>query len=162
MVLDGLSDDDVARAMRTQQVQKTGGSDFLPCYQHKIVAISVLLRTEKSLKLWSLGNIDSKEQDLVARFFSGVEKHTPVLVSWNGGGFDLPVLHYRSLLHGVNSSKYWEHGENDTSFRYNSYLSRYHWAPYRYHGYIVRIQSPGQRHLLTRSQYCWVFQANRI
>jgi predicted PolB exonuclease-like 3'-5' exonuclease len=33
----------------------------------------------------------------VVRFFDGIDKFTPELVSWNGGGFDLPVLHYRAL-----------------------------------------------------------------
>ena len=37
------------------------------------------------------------ERELVERFFDGIEKFTPELVSWNGGGFDLPVLHYRAL-----------------------------------------------------------------
>ena len=27
--------------------------------------------------------------------------YTPDLVTWNGGGFDLPVLHYRALRHGI-------------------------------------------------------------
>ena len=45
-------------------------------------------------------------------FFAGIEKYTPNLVSWNGGGFDLPVLHYRALLHGVNASRYWEIGNH--------------------------------------------------
>ena len=47
-------------------------------------------------------------------------------MSWNGGGFDLPVLHYRALLHGVQAPRYWETGEDDQSFRWNNYLSRYH------------------------------------
>ena len=47
--------------------------------------------------------------------------------SWNGGGFDLPVLHYRALLHGVQAPRYWEMGDEDTAFRYNNYLSRFHW-----------------------------------
>ena len=42
---------------------------------------------------------DAPERELITRFFEGLEKHTPDLVTWNGGGFDLPVLHYRSLLH---------------------------------------------------------------
>ena len=46
-----------------------------------------------------------------------VEKHTPQLVTWNGGGFDLPVLHYRGLRHGVGASKYWDMGEDDREFR---------------------------------------------
>ena len=56
-----------------------------------------------------------------------MEKFTPDLVSWNGAGFDLPVLHYRCLLHGVTAARYWEMGDSDHSFRFNNYLSRFHW-----------------------------------
>jgi 3'-5' exonuclease len=64
---------------------------------------------------------------LLERFFEGIERYTPELVSWNGGGFDLPVLHYRCMRHGVRAARYWEHGDEDSSFRYNNYLSRFHW-----------------------------------
>ena len=47
-------------------------------------------------------------------------------MSWNGNGFDLPVLHYRGLLHGVSAPRYWETGDEDSSFRWNNYLNRYH------------------------------------
>ena len=50
----------------------------------------------------------------------------PQLVSWNGGGFDLPVLHYRGLRHGVVAGKYWDMGDDDREFKYNNYISRYH------------------------------------
>jgi hypothetical protein len=62
----------------------------------------------------------------VQRFFEGIEKYTPQLVSWNGGGFDLPVLHYRGLLHGVQARRYWDQGDDDRDFRFNNYISRYH------------------------------------
>ena len=61
------------------------------------------------------------------RFFDGVARYSPELVSWNGQGFDLPVLHYRALLHGINAERYWETGDSDREFRYNNYLSRFHW-----------------------------------
>jgi predicted PolB exonuclease-like 3'-5' exonuclease len=47
-------------------------------------------------------------------------------VSWNGGGFDLPVLHYRALKHGIEAPRYWETGDSDRDFRWNNYLNRYH------------------------------------
>ena len=47
-------------------------------------------------------------------------------MSWNGGGFDLPVLHYRGLVHGVQASKYWDMGEDDREYKWNNYISRYH------------------------------------
>ena len=49
------------------------------------------------------------------------------MVTWNGGGFDLPVIHYRSLLHGIVSHQYWETGNEDQAFRWNNYLNRYHY-----------------------------------
>lgn len=123
--LHGLSDDDVARAvfhMRRQQ----SGSDFLRHHMHKIVAISAVLRTRDQIKVWSLGSAESSEEDLLQRFYSGIERYTPRLISWNGGGFDLPVIHYRSLLYPINAAHYWETGQNDNSFRYNNYHGRFH------------------------------------
>lgn len=121
-----VSDSDVAKAMAFRQLQRQG-SDFLPLYQHKVVAISVVLGGSNDLKIWSLGSPASGEAELVQRFFDGLDKYSPELVSWNGSGFDLPVLHYRSLLHGISSARYWETGDEDRSFRYNNYLSRFHW-----------------------------------
>ncbi len=123
--LHGLSDDDVARAVFQMRRQQSGG-DFLRHHLHRIVAVSAVLRSGQQFKVWSLGDIDADEEDLLQRFFSGLERYTPRLVSWNGGGFDLPVIHYRSLLYPLNAAHYWETGQNDSSFRYNNYLSRYH------------------------------------
>ncbi len=123
--LDGLSDQDVANVMFHKRRQETGG-DFLRLHLQRIVAISVVLRNSDTLRVWSLGEPDASEAELVQRFFDGIDRFTPTLVSWNGGGFDLPVLHYRALLHGVQAPRYWESGEDDQSFRWNNYLSRFH------------------------------------
>jgi predicted PolB exonuclease-like 3'-5' exonuclease len=127
-LLDGgdLADEDIARAMIFQRLQQAD-TDFLPLYQHRIVAISVVLQARDELKVWSLGDLESSEAELIQRFFDGLDRYTPQLVSWNGGGFDLPVLHYRSLHRRIQSPRYWETGDEDRSFRYNNYLSRFHW-----------------------------------
>lgn len=124
--LDGLSDQDVGTAMGFMRQQATG-SEFLPLHLHRIVAISVALRTGDTFRVWSLGDRDSDEAELVKRFFDGIERYAPELVSWNGSGFDLPVLQYRALKHGIQAPRYWETGDTDRDFRYNNYLSRYHW-----------------------------------
>ena len=124
--LEGLSDEDVARIMFNKRREETGDSDFLKLNQHRVCAISAVFRQGKSVRVWSLGDPDSPEEELISRFFDGIEKYTPTLVSWNGGGFDLPVLHYRALRHGIRSPRYWETGSDDQSFRWNNYLSRYH------------------------------------
>src|SRR3989304_8960888 len=124
--LEGLNDRDTAEAMFAQRRQQTGGNEFLRHHLHKIVAISVVLRTGDKISVWSLGDKDSDEQEIVQRFFDGIERYTPMLVSWNGRGFDLPVLHYRAMLHGISAPRYWETGGDDQSFKWNNYISRYH------------------------------------
>jgi len=124
--LDGLSDEDAATAMSFKR-QQAVGHEFLPLHQHRVVAISVALRTADSFRVWTLGDEDADEKEIVGRFFDGIGKYTPDLVSWNGGGFDLPVLHYRALKLGVQAPRYWENGQNDRDFKWNNYLSRYHW-----------------------------------
>jgi 3'-5' exonuclease len=124
--LDGLADEQVASAMFALRRQATG-SDFLPLEQQRVVAISCALRSRDGFCLWSLGEPDASEAQLVQRFFDGIDKFSPDLVSWNGAGFDLPVLTYRGLLGGVRAARFWETGDADNAFRYNNYLSRFHW-----------------------------------
>jgi len=124
--LEGLSDKDVIKAIEHLRTQQTG-SGFMPHYMQQIVAISAVLSTGNTFKVWSLGEKESSEKELLERFFAGLEKYNPTIVSWNGGGFDLPVIHYRALLHGVEAHHYWQTGDEDTSFRYNNYLGRFHW-----------------------------------
>jgi predicted PolB exonuclease-like 3'-5' exonuclease len=123
--LDNLSDSEVAEAMFLLRREKTG-NDFLPTHLQRIVAISVVLRADRKLSVWSLGDLESSEKDLIQRFYDGLERYKPTLVSWNGSGFDLPVLHYRSLLHKIAAPFYWDTGENNPDFKWNNYLSRYH------------------------------------
>ena len=123
--LPDLSDEDAGKAMLHLRQQKTG-SEFLPLHLHRICAISVVMRHADKVKVWSLGEPHAPESELVQRFFDGIDKFLPTLVSWNGGGFDLPVLHYRALLHGIQAPRYWDKGSDDREFKWNNYLSRYH------------------------------------
>jgi len=75
-----------------------------------VVAISVAMRTRDGFKAWSLGEPDAPEAELVRRFFDGIERYSPTLLSWNGSGFDLPVLHYRAMRHSLQAHRYWEMG----------------------------------------------------
>ncbi|MCB6182461.1 3'-5' exonuclease [Leeia sp. TBRC 13508] len=106
--------------------RESHGNDFLPHYLQRIVAISCVLRSDAGLKVWSLGEEGEDEGSLVKRFFDGVGRYTPQLVSWNGSGFDLPVLHYRAMVNGVAAPRYWDLGEDDREFKWNNYISRYH------------------------------------
>jgi 3'-5' exonuclease len=124
--LEGLSDKHIGYVMQTRRRQDSG-TDFLSLEQQRVVAISVALRTRDTFKVWSLGDPSASEAEIIQRFYDGIDRFLPDLVSWNGGGFDLPVLHYRALRHGIQAPRYWEVGEEDTSFRFNNYLNRFHW-----------------------------------
>ncbi|UCV14082.1 3'-5' exonuclease [Quatrionicoccus australiensis] len=125
----GLSDDEVAELAFQQRRARTG-NDFLQLHLQRVVTISCVLRTSDGLKVWSLSEPDLDEGAIIQRFFDGIEKFTPQIVSWNGSGFDLPVLHYRGMLHGVAAPRYWDMGEGDYAdsreFKWNNYISRYH------------------------------------
>lgn len=124
---DSIADEDVERVMATKRREKTGGSEFLPCHQHRIVAISAVWRGRDEFKVSTFGDAQSTEAEIISGFFRMIEKYTPTLVSWNGTGFDLPVLHYRSLINGVDAGRYWDMGEDDRDMKWDNYIQRYHW-----------------------------------
>lgn len=124
--VDGLNDEEVARVMFTKQ-RELRDTDFLPLHLHRVIVISIVLRTGDDLKVWSLGSKDSTEKETISRFFAGIEQYTPTLVSWNGSGFDLPVLNHRCLILGVAAPRYWDVGDQDREFRWNNYVNRYHY-----------------------------------
>lgn len=124
--LAALSDADVLAIMQNERLADTG-STFMRHHLQKIAAISVALKHGGQFALWSLGEEASDEAELIRRFFQGIDKYSPTLVSWNGSGFDLPVLQYRALIHGIDAQRYFEIGDDDRDFRYNNYLSRFHW-----------------------------------
>ena len=64
-------------------------------------ACSVTTRAFASRR-WASPTIPSAA--LLAGFFKTIERYTPKLVSWNGSGFDLPVLHYRSPILGARAA----------------------------------------------------------
>ncbi|MDB5823335.1 MAG: 3-5 exonuclease [Herminiimonas sp.] len=120
-----LSDAEVAQAAFAARREKSG-TDFLQHHLHRVAAISCVFRDDDGFRVRSIGNLSDGEPKLVNDFFRIIDKYTPQLVSWNGGGFDLPVLNYRALIHGVCAARFWEAGNEDRDFKWNSYLARYH------------------------------------
>jgi len=119
-----LSDEAVAEAAFEARRQRTGGSDFLPFHQQRVLCISCALHTAEGFRVFSL--YGENEARNIQRFFDGVERYTPTLVSWNGSGFDLPTLNHRALVRGVQAIRFWEQGDDDREFKWNNYISRYH------------------------------------
>lgn len=119
---DDLPDQEVAEIAFQRRRTQTG-SDFLPPHLQKVAVIACVLREGEGIKVFSLGE---PERDAIQRFFDGIEKLVPQLVSWNGRGFDLPVLVHRGLIHGVGAATFWDTGDDNKDFRWNNYINRFH------------------------------------
>ena len=122
--LEGMADAEVWAAMKTLRIAARG-NDFQPVHLQRVVAISAVLRAGDVLRCWSIGEEATPEGELIQRFFDGIDKYRPVLVSWNGGGFDLPVLQHRGLIHNVTAPRYWDTGQVDRETKWDNYLGRY-------------------------------------
>ena len=120
-----LPDQDVAEvAFQKRRVQS--GTDFLALHLHRVVVISCVLRNDDGVKLFSLGEPEVDEAAAIQRFFEGINRYVPQLVSWNGRGFDLPVLANRALIHGVTAACFWDTGADNKDFKWSNYINRFH------------------------------------
>jgi predicted PolB exonuclease-like 3'-5' exonuclease len=124
--IDASVDDADVLAWFMQRRRAASGNDFAPLHLQQVVAIACALRDSAGIRIWSIGDAADPEPELIRRFFDGIEKYSPQLVSWNGGGFDLPVLNHRALIHGITAARYWDWGDDDREYRFNNYLARFH------------------------------------
>ena len=147
-------DDAGVVAWFSQRRRASGGSDFAPLHLQQVVAIGCVLRDAAGVRVWSVGEASDPEPELIRRFFDGIEKYTPQLVSWNGGGFDLPVLNHRALIHGITASRYWDWGDDDKEFRYNNYLARFHTRHLDLMDVVAQYQSRASAGLDAMARLC--------
>jgi predicted PolB exonuclease-like 3'-5' exonuclease len=105
------------------------GDEFAKLPFHQLVAISYLearlVPTPDGPSyainiLRSGGDLQSTEEQLIQGMFRYIEQKKPRLVTFNGRGFDLPVLKYRALKYGV-SAPWFARGES----RFDNYSYRY-------------------------------------
>ncbi len=120
-----MSDTQVVEAALAAR-RESHGNDFLPLHLQQVAVVGCVFRDDNGFRVKTLGHAGDPESTLISGFFKTIERYTPRLVSWNGSGFDLPVLHYRSLIHGVQAPRYWETGEDDRDFKFSNYINRYH------------------------------------
>ena len=99
------TDAEVAAAMLERRREESNGkTDFLKPAWHRVVAVGAALVTlagvsvEARIAAWA--GVD--ERRLLTQFLAFLRKR-PQLVSWNGSGFDMPVIRYRCLLHGIGA-----------------------------------------------------------
>lgn len=104
-----LTDDEAYERMRDQLRRESDGrSDFFPHSVHVPISIALggagpdyVLEAVEVLRAEALG-----EAGIVREFWARLERFDGLLVSFNGRGFDLPVLELQALRHGCTAPRY--------------------------------------------------------
>jgi predicted PolB exonuclease-like 3'-5' exonuclease len=101
-------------------------SDFFPVPYHIPIAIATLQADQdyRILALGCLGADRFSEEELIARFWQLFE-NAQTLVTFNGRGFDLPVLEMRALKFGLSLDKYFGTAQSK-NYRGTRYSDTYH------------------------------------
>ena len=114
-------------------LQEQGKSTFLKLEFHRIVALSMLIQDDMDdaapdLILTTLSTEKLTEPQILAAFHKQLSSHTPKprMVTFNGRGFDVPLIAMRALVNQVPIPLLFETGTRDRSFSYhNNYIYRY-------------------------------------
>lgn len=104
----------IARAQEEAREASTTGSDFLPVSFQTPVAISVL-RVADDFSIQALTCLDApqyRSEEMVRLFWKGVCHYQPKLVTFNGRGFDLPLLELAAFRHGIPARDYYQSSRN--------------------------------------------------
>jgi predicted PolB exonuclease-like 3'-5' exonuclease len=124
----GLSPEEaIARAQEEAREQSRDGSDFLPVTFQVPVAVCVL-RVGSDFTIQGLTCLDAPQYrtaEMVRLFWRGVNHYNRAkLVTFNGRGFDLPLLELAAFDHGCSAPSYFSNSRN----RYNgNHIDLFDW-----------------------------------
>ncbi|WP_104760469.1 3'-5' exonuclease [Helicobacter cetorum] len=108
-----------------QKQKEKSGSEFLPLYLHEIISISAVIGDDygKFIKVGNFGKDKENfvsEKELLEDFFHYFNSKKPRLVSFNGRGFDMPLLTLKALKYNLSLEAFYNQ-EN----KWENYRSRY-------------------------------------
>lgn len=130
--LTGSTEKDVLKLreeMDAYHLEVTDGRNAFPRQPfHKVVAVSFLeadiVRNPDGTESYNLKTVGSghkdNEKEIVRGFFEYLTRIKPRLVSYNGRGFDMPVMKYRAMAHGISAQWFYQTGD-----KWNNYMQRY-------------------------------------
>lgn len=115
-----VNDTDVRQLMLDKRLADTGGqSNFLKPPFHRVVAIAAALIDENGAirRLGPVGEESDGEAHTLRVFFQVIAELSPRLVGWNSAGFDIPMLLYRAMRHGIATPAFYRIGEPYHGYR---------------------------------------------
>jgi 3'-5' exonuclease len=85
---------------------------------NRIVAIGCLLLEDFAPRRLGVVGEQKTEGDILLDFAQWLDSKKPTVVTWNGRGFDMPVITSRALRHGVPMP--WWFTDRNTRYRYST------------------------------------------
>jgi predicted PolB exonuclease-like 3'-5' exonuclease len=90
------------------EIREAMGDKFPKHIYHSIICIGALI-AHREADHWSVQALgaphvgERPEKQLIAAFCDKIAELVPQLVTYNGSSFDLPVLRYRAMAHGISA-----------------------------------------------------------
>ncbi|GBE07493.1 putative 3'-5' exonuclease related to the exonuclease domain of PolB [bacterium BMS3Bbin11] len=107
--LHNLSEKDIFRVMSTKSREMDDKTEGLALHMQRVLAISVFFQDKESIKIWSVGDSESNEVDLLKILERYADEYKPAVVTWCGDRSIFPVLNFRYLSHCIRSALFASH-----------------------------------------------------
>ncbi len=125
---DSLTLEQAYDAARDQILKRSNQqSDFFPVPFHIPISIATL-GADENYRIASLGCLGTdrfSESELIERFWQ-IFENVQTLVTFNGRGFDLPVLEIQALKHGFSLGRYFGNSQDRYAYRGSRYNDAFH------------------------------------
>ena len=103
------SESDLEASIEAQKIyEERENTTFLPIPFHKVVAISAVLGDEFGV-FKKVSSIEGEnEKEMIENFIKFINSKNPKLISFNGRGFDMPMLMVRAMKYNIQAPAYFE------------------------------------------------------
>jgi hypothetical protein len=101
------------------ELPRLDDSDKVPAPPfNQIVTMGCLLLEDYVPRKLGVVGEGKSEREILADFATWLDRSRPCIVTWNGRGFDMPVITSRALRHGVSMP--WWYSDRSTRYRYST------------------------------------------